>query len=166
MNILFEEFLDVLGAQAALYQSMLSVLDEENEAIIRANLEKVIEVNGEKNALVLKIQNLENQRLHMLRSLSDALGNPVKCLTLGKLSQVMEEPYSRRLEACRSSLLPLIEKVRKANDGNKSLLAHSIELVKGSMGLLNSLIDSNAVYYRSGKLQNSDKNGRVFSGEI
>ena len=62
MNKLLEEFLDVLAAQAALYQSMLSVLEEENKAILRSNLEKVIEVNCEKNALALRIQNLENQR--------------------------------------------------------------------------------------------------------
>jgi len=166
MKLLLDEFLDVLKLHAELYRSLLSVLKEEHEAIIESRLEKLNDVNSEKKALVLKIQNLEDRRRTMLERLADALECPVQDLTLETLFEFTEEPYSNRLKTSRANLLSLTTKVREANDSNRSLLTHSVDLVKGSMVLLNNLIASNAVYYRSGKIQNNDKNGMVFSGEI
>ncbi len=166
MDLLLDELLGVLEVQTELYHGLFSVLKTEHEAIVESGLEKLNEANGEKEMLVLKIQNLEDQRLKTLDRLADLLGCPVQDLTLVKLSQFTEAPYSARLKAGRSNLLSITEKVRKANERNRSLLTHSIDLVKGSMVLLNNLIAPNAVYYRSGQIQNSDKNGRVFSSEI
>lgn len=166
MDLLLDEFLDVLKLHAELYGSLLSVLKEEQGAIIESRPEMLNDVNSKKKALVLKIQNLEDRRLSILERLSDALIRPVQDLTLTKLSQFTEEPHSNRLKTSRENLSSLLKEVREANDNNRSLLTHSADLVKGSMVLLNNLIASNAVYYRSGKIQNKDKNGRVFSGEI
>jgi flagellar biosynthesis/type III secretory pathway chaperone len=163
---LLDEFLDVLKCHAEHYGSLLSVLKEEHGAIIESKLEKLNDVNSEKEALVLKIQNLEDRRLNILERLANSLDRPVQGLTLKELSQFTQEPFSSRLKTSRANLLSLMKKVREANDNNRSLLTHSADLVKGSMVLLNNLIASNGVYYRSGKIQNKDKNGRVFSGEI
>ena len=59
-----------------------------------------------------------------------------------------------------------IENVKKLNEGNKNLLTHAIDLVSGSLRLLNNLMNSNAVYYRNGKIQNKDHSGRVLSGDV
>ena len=166
MNLLLDEFLDVLKLHAELYGSLLSVLKEEKGAISESRPEMLNDVNNKKKALVLKIQNLEDRRLNILERLSDALERPVQDLTLTKLSQFTEKPHSTRLKTSRANLSSLLKEVREANDNNRSLLTHSADLVKGSMVLLNNLIASNAVYYRSGKIRNKDKNGRVFSGEI
>ena len=166
MNLLIDDFLGVLDGQAELYRSLLSVLYVEHGAIMESRLEKLNDANSEKVALVLKIQNLEDQRSEMLDRLADSFGCPVQGLTLAKLAQFTEGPCSNRMKAFRVNLSSLIKRVREANDRNRSLLMHSIDLVKGSMTLLNNLIASNAVYYRSGRIQNSDYNGRVFSGEI
>lgn len=166
MNLLLDEFLDVLKLHAELYGSLLSVLKEEQGVLIAARPEMLNDINNKKKAMVLKIQNLEDRRLKIMERLSDALERPVQDLTLTELSQFTEAPHSNRLETSRANLLCLLKKVREANDNNRSLLTHSADLVKGSMVLLNNLIASNAVYYRSGKVQNKDKNGMVFSGEI
>jgi len=166
MNLLLDEFLDVLKLHAELYGSLLSVLEEEQGAIIESRPEMLNDVNTKKKALVSKIQNQEDRRLNILKRLSDVLKCPVQDLTLTKLSQLTEGPHSNRLNTSRANLVSLLKMVREANDNNRSLLTHSAGLVKGSMVLLNNLIASNAVYYRSGKIQNKDKNGRVFSGAI
>lgn len=166
MKLLMDEFLSVIESQAKFYQSLVSVLREEHTAVVESRMEMLNEVNFKKEALILKIQILENQRSELMNKLSEVMGCPVQELTLAKLSQLTEKPYTKRLNACRSNLLPLIRSVCQANDRNRSLLTHSIDLVKGSIVLMNNLIASNAVYYRTGKIQSNDKNGKVFSGEI
>lgn len=166
MDLLIDEFLDVLEKEAAIYISLLSILKDENEAIVESRLEKLNEANSEKKMIILKIQNLEAQRLMMLERLVDSLGCADRNITLKTLSRFTEEPYSSRLKDSRSKLFSLMEKVQEANERNRSLLTHSIELIRGSMALLNNLISSNTVYYSSGEIQSTDRNGRVFSGEI
>ncbi len=166
MSLLMNEFLDVLEDQASLYQTLLSVLQREHAAIVESKHDKLNEAVIEKETLILKIQNLENKRLNILDGLANSLGYPAQDLTLRKLSQLTENPSSGLLNTCRSNLLSLTDRVREANDRNKSLLTHAINLVKGSMVLLNNLMASNSIYYPSGKICGNDKNGRVFSGEI
>jgi hypothetical protein len=166
MNLLLDKFLNVLKLHTELYRSLLSVLKEEHGAIVESRVEKLNRTNNEKEALVLKIQNQEDLRLNILERLADVLALPVQELTLEKLSQYTEDPYSKWLKTSRENLLSLTKKVRESNAQNRSLLTHSVDLIKGSMVLLDNLIVSNAVYYRSGKIQSTDKNGRVFSGEI
>jgi len=161
-----DEFLELLLDQTELYRSLLSVLREEKAAITESSLETLNNKIIQKEALILKIQKLEDRRLRMLDRLGDSLDYPAQDLTLKKISLLAEEPYSSRLGICRSNLLSLTEKAREVNHINESLLAHSIELVRGSMSMLNNFMGFNAVYYRTGKIQNNEKNGRVFSDEI
>lgn len=166
MDLLSDDFLGVLEKQTELYQSLLSALYTEHWAIIESNMDKLNDSNNEKAVLVSKICDLEDQRSKMLDMLADSLKCPVQELTLEKLAQFSESPHCNRLKICRANLSSLLKRVREANDRNRYLFMHAIELAKGSMTLLNNLATSNAVYYRSGKIQNTDQNGTFFSGDI
>ena len=166
MDALLDELLDTLDCEADLYGSLVSVLEKEGRAIINAALEQLNEANYEKEIIILKIQKLEEDRIHILSQLSGLPGFQDQELTLERLTQLTPEPYSFRFIRCRSDLLSLTKTLRKKNNHNMYLLRHSIDFVRSYMELLNNMAITDKVYYRTGKIQPSNQNGRVVSGAI
>ena len=162
----YDNFLDLLDGEAALYRALLSVLQLEKNAIIGSNLGELGKTGKEKEALLLKISIIEEQRQIMMEDLAESLECSPHDLTITKLAELVEEPYPARFKRLCSDLLPLAKTIRDVNDGNKALLRHSVELVRSSFAFLNNLITANAVYYRSGRMQQNDQSGKVLSGSI
>jgi flagellar biosynthesis/type III secretory pathway chaperone len=166
MDSLVKKLLGLLEEETDLYRSLLSILQKEKKAVVAARIEELNDAGKEKESLLLKIRILEEQRLRVQGRLADSLGYKPQDLTLTKLSQLVEEPHSGRLKICYSNLMTLIPSIREINHSNKSLLTHSLELVRGSLTLLSNFVASNAVYYRTGEMQIGSKSGNVLSGEV
>ena len=166
MELLLNKLAGLLEGETEFYRSLLSVLQEEKEALIDSELKVLNEANKEKENLLLKIRILEEQRLRTLEDLSDELGYPPQDLTLARLSQLVDTPYSERFKECHSNLCSLTQSIKEINHSNRSLLMHSVELVKGSLALLNNLIASNSVYYSTGEFKAGKRAGNILSGRI
>ena len=168
MNSLLEELIGVLEDMSDLHRSLISVLRDEKAAIVGSKLFELNKTNKEKETLILKIKKVENRRFDLVSTLANLLDNGSHDLTLEKLCKTTNEPYSSRLNHCRESLMLSISKVNELNDRNKVLLTNSIGFIRGSLTLYNNLMPSrtHSVYYPSGKIENRDHSGRVFSGEI
>ena len=166
MELLLNDLLGLLKGEIGLYDSMLLSLQMEKKAIVDSNPTELNKTSREKENLFLKIRILEEQRLSVLEKLAQDLGQPSQDLTLSKLSQLVPEPQSTQLVDCHSTFLSLAQSIQEINQSNKALLTHSLELVKGSLSLLNELLSSNPVYYRTGKMEVGDQSGRLLSGKV
>ena len=166
MNVLLNKFLCMLEDETDFYRSLLLVAQKENRAIVDLKLKKLNEVVKEKENLFMDIQILEKQRLCILEEIANTIGCQYQGLTLSKLSQLIEEPYSTKLNTCRSNLLVLTQTIQKVNNRNKNLIVHSLKLVRGSLALLDNLITPIPVYCRTGKTQINDQSGKVISSQI
>ena len=166
MNMLFNKFLCLLEDETGFYQSLLLIVQKENRAVVDLKLKELNEVIKEKENLLLKIQILEEQRQRMLDRVADSIECPFQGLTLSKLSQLIEEPYSTLLNTCHSNLLSITQSIQEVNNSNKSLVMHSLKLVGSSLSLLDNLISPIPVYCRTGKTQINDKGGQVLSSQI
>ena len=168
MNSLLEELISVFEELFDLHRSLISALLDEKAAIVESKLFELNKANKEKETLILKIKKLEDKRFDLVSTLSNSLDDELLDFTLEKLCRITNEPYSSRLHHCRENLLLSISQVKELNDSNKVLLTNSIEFIRGSLTLFDNLMTSrsNSVYYPSGKIENRDHSGRVFSGEI
>lgn len=165
-NLVIEKFLGLLEQQTELYRLLLAVIDDEKNAVLAANLEKLNEAGKAKENLLLKLRILEEQRKHLLDKLAKHLKQPVEILTLAKLSELVGQPHAHRLAGCRSRLLELIGTIRQVNADNRDLFAHSLNLVRASVNLMNSLMSSSSVYFRTGNIHCHDHTGKILYGEI
>jgi len=166
MDLLLNKFFGLLEDITVLYRSLLSVFKKEKMAVLDSDLVSLNEAGKEKENIILKIRILEEQRIHMLERIAVFLNSSSQSLTLTKLSRLLAEPYSTRFKECSSDLLALSQTIKKENQSNKTLLMHSLELVRSSFSLLDNLIAPSYVYYRSGRIQENKKCGRVLSGRV
>lgn len=162
----YDDFIELLDGEVALYRELLSVLEEEKNAIIGSNLGELGKTGKEKEKLLLKIGTIEEQRQIMIKDLAESLKCSPHDLTITKLVEFVEAPYAVRFKSICSDLLPLAKTIRDVNDGNEALLRHSVALVRSSFTFLNNLITTNAVYHSSGKMQQNSSIGKVLRGSI
>jgi flagellar biosynthesis/type III secretory pathway chaperone len=162
----YDDFLDLLDGEATLYRALLSLLEKEKNAIIGSNLGELGKTGREKEKLLLKIRIIEEQREIMTKDLAESLGCSLHDLTVTKMAELVEAPYSVRFKRLCSDLLPLAKTIRDVNDGNKALIRHSVELIRGSFAFLNNLVSADAVYHRSGRMRQNDQSGKVLSGSV
>ncbi|MDY6880764.1 MAG: flagellar protein FlgN [Desulfatiglans sp.] len=166
MDLLLDRLLDILAKEKDLYERLLVALKNEKRAVVDSRLDSLNEATKEKENLLLKIRILEEQRSSNLARLAQRLGESPEDLTLTRLSQLLEEPYAAQVADASSEFSTLIQRIHDINKNNKALIQHSLELVRGSLTLLNDLVPSSPVYHKTGRLQAGSYSGKVLSGSI
>jgi flagellar biosynthesis/type III secretory pathway chaperone len=166
MEHLLNKLLGLLEHATDLYQSLLTVVQNEKDAVVGLNLQQLNEACKSKDNLLLKLRILEEQREQLMGKLAVELDCSPKGLTLTQLSLMVDEPYAHRLRDRSADLLALIQTLQEAAGQNKFLMSHSMQLIQGSYNLLNNLMATNPVYYRRGNVQSSDQTGKLLSGDI
>ena len=165
-EVLLENLLSLIKEEACLYESFQGVLHEERGGIIAADMKGLSETSQLKEALMLKIRRLEEQRIIVIKNLAGILEVPCRGLTLSGLVQHVQEPYVARLKVSREALLVLTGRIRRMNRFNQSLLRHALELIAGSYAFLSHLAAPAAVYHSSGRMQMRGQGGRIISNNI
>ena len=166
MEHLLKKLLRLLEHATELYQSLFAVVQQEKEAVVSLNLQHLNQACKAKESLLLKLRILEEQREQLMDKLASDLGCSPQEISLTQLSQWVEEPYAGLFRERSTDLLALIQKLQKSNRQNKSLLSHSLELIKGSYNLLNNAMADSPVYYRRGDVQKNRPTGRLLCGDI
>ena len=166
MNLKIDNLLALLQEETGLYGLMLSLAQNEKDAVINSNLAEMNKIAEEKDALFFKIRAVEGPRQGVTKELAESMGWSPHDLTLGKLSQLVKEPYSSRLKERRSNLLALAQSIRDINSSNRKLINHSLELVRSSFSFLNNATAHKTVYHSTGKMLDANQSGRVLSGEL
>lgn len=166
MENLLKKLIGLLAHATELYQLLLGAVQNEKEAIVGLNLKQLNEACKAKENLLLKLRILEEQRQQVMERVAVELGCSPQVLTLTWLSQQVDESYARQLLDSSTDLLALIETLHDVTQENKSLMSHSMQLIQGSYNLLNTLMVTNPVYYRSGDVDSGDQTGRLLSGDI
>ena len=166
MEPMINQLLRVLERESELYQSMLTVIDQESKGAIRSDLNALTKAGEEKENILVKLRSIEEQRIRLVRETADALGYPLQDFTLTMMSQLVGEPLAGRLSQAGTDLSTVLNVVKDANHRNKQLFEHSLELLRGSFNLLGELTQSDMVYYRTGNIQRTYQTGKCVNGEI
>jgi flagellar biosynthesis/type III secretory pathway chaperone len=166
MEHLLKKLLGLLEHATELYQSLFAVVKQEKDAVVGLNLQQLNRACKAKDNLLLKLRILEEQREQLMDRLAAELDCSPQAISLTQLSQWVEEPYAGTLRERSTDLLSLIQRLQEANQQNKFLLSHSLELIQGSYHMLNNAMAANPVYYRSGDVQNKEQTGKLWCGDI
>jgi flagellar biosynthesis/type III secretory pathway chaperone len=166
MEHLLDKLLEALEHATDLYHSLFRVVQNEKDAVVGLNLQKLNEACKAKDNLLLKLRILEERRQQLMDRLAANLGRSPQGLTLTKLSQLVDEDYADKLRDTSTDLLAVIQALQEATRQNKLLMSHSMQLIQGSYTFLNNLMNVNPVYYSSGSVHNAVQTGKLLNGDI
>ena len=166
MEILLKELLKLLEDEIEIFRFLLPICRKEKKAVLASDLNELNKTLAKKEKLLFNMRSLEKRRTHVMNQLSEALELSPDELTLKKLARSVQKPYSIRLKNSGSQLLKLTKNITNANNANKGIFAHSLDIVKSALTLLQNVIAPGQVYHRTGKVQADHHSGKVLSGEI
>ena len=166
MEILLKELLKLLEDEIEIFRFLLPICRKEKKAVLASDLNELNKTLAKKEKLLFNMRSLEKRRTHVMNQLSEALELSPDELTLKKLARSVQKPYSTRLKNSGLELLKLAKNISNANNANKGIFAHSLNIVKGALTLLQNVIAPGQVYHRTGKVQADHHSGKVLSGEI
>ncbi|MBT8366056.1 MAG: flagellar protein FlgN [Deltaproteobacteria bacterium] len=168
MNIYttLDQLLGLLEQQSGHYRSLLVFMEHEKNAALSSDLNALNEVGVEKEKILVECQDLEEKRLQLVTDLAKSLGYAGGELNLKMISQLVAEPYAGRFRRTSTELLTVLSQLQEANQRNKQLFMHSLDLLRGSFNLLSELQASNTIYYRTGNIQNCKSTGKCVCSNI
>ena len=166
MNSTLEKLIELLKQESDLFRSLQGAFDQEKEAAARSDVKALNEMGIEKEIILLEIQKKEKMRCQLVAGLAKTLGYAVQDLTLSRISQLADEPFAGDLRRVSKDFLSVLSGVQSANQRNKQIFEHSLELLRGSLNRLNELMVPNTVYYRSGNIQSIKSTGKCVCSEI
>ena len=166
MDVLVNQLTGLLEGEIELLEALLTTLQEEKGAVLDSDLNALNRAVKEKENLILKIRILEEQRMHLMERIAGVLQRPVQVLTLTQLSQVSESGASERLDRCASTIRALTQSIDDLNKTNRGLVQHSLDLVRGSLSLLDKLTVPHPIYHRTGEIMRNNHTGKVLSGMV
>lgn len=164
------QLLETLNDEMTCYLDMQDVLAQERHAATHSDRDQLMHVGQAKQAIVQLLKQKENRRQALVEQLAGQYDIQDRPLTIRRLCASLPEPYASRLKTVAGDLKTLVETVQHENNTNAKLFTHALELVHGSLKLLNELIYSQAVYSKPGSDHpnkgHAGHRGNVFCGSV
>lgn len=166
MNSTLDQLIGLLRQQSGLYRFLLVVIDQEKEAAVRSDVKALHQAGIDKEKQLLEIQIKEKERRQLVARLAAEQGIEAANLTLSQISQELGDPQAGILRRVSRDFLSLLRQVQAANQRNRHIVEHTLQLLRGSFNLLNELMTPNTVYYRTGNIQGAKSTGQRVCREI
>jgi flagellar biosynthesis/type III secretory pathway chaperone len=127
------KFLEILSREVECYSTLVELLQEERRYIASNDVDRLNEVLKRQNTVILEIKALEEARRALMRKFSEILDLPFEELTLMRLTDVVDEPYSEILSRYGDLIDELTVKIQELNADNSYLIDKSIEYIVGAL---------------------------------
>ncbi len=125
-----EAIINVLEAQRDLYSRLHELLQRERRALVEFNHQEIEQIAKDKDALVLQVQMLEEERKRLLKELF-----PEEPDTKG-IMDLYEVTGDERFVNLRFSLLSLLQAIQEANEVNRYFIERACHYIEGGLSFL------------------------------
>lgn len=168
-QLLIDELVALLTAEAAGYGDLQNVLVEEADAMGLSGRRRFERVQREKEDLAAALQGLEKARVELVERIADTHSIDDRPITVSRLADILDAPHRDRLLAAAQRLRALVGEVQRQHRSNRRMLRHYADLIKGSLQLLMDTVDPCVVYHRPGHHAGGGLHtggGRVLRGAV
>lgn len=132
-----EEVLSLVDQQIGLYERLAELLDQEQEGLIKLDLDRLQAVSKAKETTALKIKVLVPSVAEAIRGAARVLGRPSEPLcTLAELAESAPEPASGRLSRAGTALARLKGQIARHNQDNHNFVQETLQIVSDSVAIL------------------------------
>lgn len=166
MSANIEQLIAVLERSESIYQQLLPVFQKEKKAALSSDPEQLSSAVADKKALLAQMRTLEHQRQLLINRISAIWNVPVKEIRLSGLADRTQGTQAARLRRLNISLKELVQKIKRANAENRTLIQHCLRIVHGALGFLQHWVIPTDIYGSSGQMNHQHNNGNLVSGDI
>ncbi len=149
-----------------LYRALLETVRREKEILISASLDDLNENNRAKEAILIKVQVIEEARMAQATEVSVALGIPSEAPRLLEIARHSGGDIGDRFRNFHSVLEILLKRVHELNKENETLVQSALQHVTGAMKEIRETLQEKPTYQRKGEVTaGSGSTGKLVSRE-
>jgi flagellar biosynthesis/type III secretory pathway chaperone len=140
-------------------------LIREREILCGGSPGDLFDSNGEKERILLDLEEIRSQRSPVLAELSDLLGIPSGQATVSLLASRATGPARRELMGLGRGLRQLVQQIQSRNTRNHGLIENTRQYVGNWLNFLLNAASSAPCYAKSGVVPQTGLKGRFFRAE-
>jgi flagellar biosynthesis/type III secretory pathway chaperone len=165
MQDILNRLLALLDTLERVYRSLHGELENERAALTAANLADFLVARDRKEALLNRLQELEDQRARQTDQLAAALDLPPATVTVSRLVHYLPPAEAGRLKACGDRLTATLTQVGNLNGANRALIGASLGFVEGSLRVLQTLRRPTSIYHHNGRMHSAPCSGTLLADD-
>lgn len=154
-----------LEEQIKVYRHLLEVVRKEKEILISANLDELNENNKAKEAMLIKIRQLETLRIKQANDTCVELNLSQEQARLTEIARHVDEETGKRLHSIHSVLELLLRRVQEYNKQNEVLVQSALSNVTGAMNAIKGTLQEKPTYQKKGEVEGLSSAGQLVSRE-
>lgn len=157
--------LSTLDEQIKVYRALLDVVRKEKEILVSANLDDLNENNRAKEAMLIKIRALENDRVKWAAVVHSDLGLEGNEPRLLEIARYLDSAQADQLRNVHSVLELLLRRVQEYNRQNEQLVQSALTNITGAMKAIKGTLEAKPTYQKKGEIEGVAHNGQLVSRE-
>lgn len=160
---LLDDLIGILDNELEQYRILTYNLMDQRKSFANGDIASFEEINKKQGTLVLKIKTLEEARKSVISQLANLLNIEKEEVTLSKLIELINEPYSERLSSFGDEIINIIKDLENVRESNSYLIQHALHYVSGVLRIFLSSNSDNTKYLNNGQIEQSQKKGKFVS---
>jgi flagellar biosynthesis/type III secretory pathway chaperone len=162
----FTELDKVLQHEIKIYRTLLDIVRKEKDLLVASQLDDLSENNRSKEAQLIYLRSLEQQRIKLAGDLCVRLSIPADEPRLLDIANELGGDLGDRLRNLHSVLSLLLKRVHELNASNEKLVNSALNSITGALKSLKTALDENPTYKRQGaEVKGSSQSGQLVSRE-
>lgn len=162
MDQQIEHLIHLLEQTEFLYRSLLPIIDEEKDAAIHSDIDRLTAATAEKHVILDQIKYVDDRLKVTAQQLAARYRISRRDLRISVLLPHMPPQYAGKLDTLNHSLNDAVKKVQAANAQCASLVKHCTQLVRNMLGFFRRSTGACDVYSPTGNMRADTNIGRHF----
>lgn len=156
---LHSDLVECLDNLVKVYRALLDIVRKEKDILVASRLEELNENNKSKDAMLVRIRSLENNRMKCARDLAQAVGGDVEQPRLLDIATRIDHDKAQRLRNLHSALDLLVRRVAEVNKQNEELVQAALSNITGAMDAIRDGLKPKPTYARQGAMASAKPDG-------
>jgi len=143
----------LLQEEVSLHQTLREELHEESQQDGKTDSASLLRMQQRKYHTARQIQDLENQRMALVKELAKAWQEPAGDLTLRRISAHAGGTMGQDLLATHGALLALVQEIRDLTRITAGNAGARLKAIDATLSVIHDAVKQHATYSEAGKLQ-------------
>jgi len=166
MDRSIDQLIQLLQQTETLYDQLLQIIDEEKQAAIATETQRLTAAGIEKQAILSRLKPLDQQLTCVIQQIASGLRIPKSDLSLTKLAAYADAPQNNQIRELNKRLQSTITRVHSANEQCRQLIEHCLRLVRNKLGYFQHWTGASDVYGATGNIRGNAGGGRLLRGVV
>lgn len=157
MKELLQKLLAVLVEKNGTYTTLLGLIKQERELIIRNMTSEMETLIEQQEILLRQTTESEKRRVEIIQAMAIELGIPENQLTMSRIIDGCEEPVKNECILIYDKISTTLKEIEKINKINAELVKSSLDYIDFSLKTYTQAVDTNPTYGDKGGINSAHK---------